>query len=343
MRDYVDWEEAKDPSCFAGRTQLEDLTPMRDTHPEPRIFRRKAARRAEDGFPVSDDLPVSDVQPVLDMQPATGAQPDADDQPTPIDVDLQDIQTNSEALEKPHKYNLPARLPEEWERLQKVRPGVRRHILGNLPLISFFRDDPAARSFDLLRSRLLQGIKAKGWKRVAVAAPTKGCGATFTSVNLALSLARIPDSRVVLMDLNQRDPGVASALDIRGHGDMNGFLGGEIELTDHLVRVGDALALGLTDEPDRFAAEMLHGAGASRVLDDMVETLQPDVVIYDLPAVLSHDDFVACLSHVDCVLLVSDAEQTTAAQIARCEEVMGDQTNLLGVILNRSRRPKHEI
>lgn len=325
MRDYVDWEEAKEPSCFAGRTQLEDLTQMRDTHPEPRIFRRKAARRAEDELPVSDPQPIA-VEP-----------------PRQVEIGPEDIQTKTEAEQSLQTYDLPATLPEEWERLQMVRPGVRRHILGNLPLISFFRDDPAARSFDLLRSRLLQGIKAKGWKRVAVAAPTKGCGATFTAVNLALSLARIPDSRVVLMDLNQRDPGVASALDIRGHGDMNGFLCGDIELTDHLVRVGDALALGLTDEPDRFAAEMLHGSGASRILDDMVETLQPDVVIYDLPAVLSHDDFVACLSHVDCVLLVSDAEQTTAAQIARCEEVMGDQTNLLGVILNRSRRPKHEI
>lgn len=315
MKDYVDWADADQTFPQLNLAQWKDRNAMsEDQQQERRIFRRKGVKRVPIAAKSQENGPVVDsveTEPVRQIPHA------------PIE-------------------NLPAPLPEDWERLHQVRPGVRQHILGNLPLISFFRDDPAARAFDLLRSRLLQGIRSKGWKRVAVAAPTQGCGATFTAVNLALSLARIPDSRVVLMDLNQRDPGVASALDIHGHGDMRGFLRGDLEIAEHLVKVGDTLALGLTDEPDRFAAELLHGTGAELTLDEMVETLHPDVVIYDLPAVLSHDDFVACLSHVDCVLLVSDAEKTTAAQIAACEEVMGDQAHLLGVVLNRARRSSLE-
>ncbi len=82
---------------------------------------------------------------------------------------------------------LPMTLPEPWERLRRVPFGVRKHLLSRAPLVNFFRADPAAKAFDVLRTRLLQTLKAQGWSRVAIAAPTSGCGTTFTAVNLALS------------------------------------------------------------------------------------------------------------------------------------------------------------
>ena len=235
--------------------------------------------------------------------------------------------------------NLPATLPDSWARLRREPIGVRRHILARAPLVSFFRDDPAARAFDHLRTRLYHAIKAHGWRRVAVAAPSAGCGATFTAVNLALSLARVPGSRTVLMDLNQRAPGVARMLDMPGLGDTRRFLKGEIPAEAHLVKPCDNLALGLTAAPDpRAAAELLHAPSAADALDMMTETLNPDLVLFDLPAVLEHDDFTAFLPRVDCVLLVADGTRTTARQIAACEELIDGHAPLLGVVLNRARR-----
>ncbi|MDK3019180.1 CpsD/CapB family tyrosine-protein kinase [Pseudodonghicola flavimaris] len=233
--------------------------------------------------------------------------------------------------------NLPAPLPEPWERLHRVKPGAKGLGAKRAPLVNLFRDTPAARSFDLLRTRLMQTLRTQGWRRIAVVAPTEGCGATFTAVNLALSLARVPGSRTVLMDLNRRTPGVAAALDIHGHGRMDAFLGGALSPIEHLVRCSDGLALGLADAADPNAAESFHDPLTVRALDDMVLTLDPDVVIYDLPPVLSHDDAAAILPHVDGVLLVADGTRTTADQIRACEDILGEQTELLGVILNRAR------
>lgn len=232
--------------------------------------------------------------------------------------------------------NLPATLPVAWDRLHRVKPGG----IGArpaLPLVSLFREAPAARAFDLLRTRLMQTLRSQGWRRVAICAPTEGCGATFTAVNLALSLARVPGTRTVLMDMNRRDPGVADALDIHGHGRMDAFLDGALSPLEHLVRCSDGLALGLADAADPNAAETLHDPLCIRALDEMILTLDPDVVLYDLPAVLSHDDAAAFLPHVDAVLLVADGTKTTADQIRACEEILGDQTELLGVVLNRAR------
>lgn len=234
--------------------------------------------------------------------------------------------------------NLPATLPDAWDRLHRVKPGARG--IGPRrapPLVSLFRETPTARAFDLLRTRLMQTLRSQGWRRVAICAPTEGCGATFTAVNLALSLARVPGSRTVLMDMNRRDPGVAAALDIHGHGRMDAFLDGALSPVEHLLRCSDGLAVGLADAADSNAAETLHDPLCIRALDEMILTLDPDVVLYDLPAVLSHDDAAAFLPHVDAVLLVADGTRTVADEIRACEEILGEQTELLGVVLNRAR------
>lgn len=233
---------------------------------------------------------------------------------------------------------LPAALPETWERLRRVMPGTRKPHLQNAPLVSFYRDDPAAKAFDLLRTRLLNTLKARGWKRIAVAAPTRGCGSTFTAVNLALSLGRVPNSRTILLDLNHRDPGVADMLDLAGFGDMPGFLAGRVSMERQLLRTGETLALGLASNPDRDAAEILHDSQCAATLDHMCEELDPDVVILDLPAVLEYDDLAAILPQVDGVLLVTDGTQTSPGHLAACEKVLDNQTQLLGVVLNRARK-----
>ena len=237
--------------------------------------------------------------------------------------------------------NLPATLPTAWDRLPRVKTGLRDARARRAPLVSLFREDPAARAFDLLRTRVMQALRLNGWRRVAIAAPTPGCGATFTAVNLALSLARVPETRTILMDMNRRAPGIAKALNISGAGDMAGFLRGEVAAAEHLVRCCDGLALGLAEAPDRNAAETLHDPHCVQALDDMTLALDPDVVLYDLPPILSHDDAAAFLPQVDALLLVADGTQTTAAQIRACEDILGDQTELLGVVLNQARTAGH--
>jgi len=226
---------------------------------------------------------------------------------------------------------------EIWAALRQVTSGVRQNDPGKMPLVSFHRDDPASKAFDQLRTRLLQTLRANGWNRIAIASPTPGCGATFTVVNLGLSLARIPGSRTVLMDMNMRTPGVARALDVQCTGDMRGYLSGRIETEKHLVRVKDTLALGLAGQADRDAAELMHDPRTGAALDAMQDELAPDVVLYDLPPILAYDDLAAFLPQVDGVLLVADGTKTVAAHIEACEAVLDGQTKVLGVILNQAR------
>ena len=229
-----------------------------------------------------------------------------------------------------------------WDLLPLVSPGVRRHFLSGAPLINFFRNDPAAQSFDLLRTRLLQTLRSNGWSRVAIASPTPGCGATFTAVNLAQSLARVPGSRTVLMDINHRAPGVSKLLEIDRAGDMHGFLSGDVSVEGLMMRMSKTLALGLATQQESGAAELLLDARSGAALSDMQRALRPDVTLFDLPPILAFDDLSAFLPQVDGVLLVVDGTHTTASQIAACERFLEGQTQLLGIILNRARKGEVE-
>ncbi|MEM7320678.1 MAG: CpsD/CapB family tyrosine-protein kinase [Pseudomonadota bacterium] len=241
------------------------------------------------------------------------------------------------ALAKIPQNRVLAPLPEPWLRLRRKEIGATPDRVVDLPLVNFHRDVPAARAFDILRTRLMQSLKDHGWKRVAIAAPTTGCGTTFTAVNLALSLSRVPGTRTILMDLNLRAPGIGSALDLDVPCDMRGFLRGDVDAANHILKCSDTLAVGLCPEPAFDAAELLHARASAEVLDQMAEDFGADAILYDLPAVLDHDDFAAFLPQVDGVLLVADGTRTTAAQLRACERILGEATPLLGVFLNRGR------
>ena len=228
---------------------------------------------------------------------------------------------------------------DPWWSLREIKPETRtdRKTGKRLPLVDYHRDHPASRAFDLLRTQLVRSLEQNGWNRVAIAAPTTGCGSTFTAVNLALSLGRVPGTRTVLMDLDQRAPGVADTLGIGGTHDMGAYLSGVVPMQRHLHRIGETLALGLNTQLNRNASEQMHDSVSGMMLDEMQDALDPDVVLYDLPAMLEYDDLAAFLPQVDGVLLVADGTRTSPRQIAECERLLSEQTRLLGVILNRGR------
>lgn len=216
-------------------------------------------------------------------------------------------------------------------------------LLDSNLVITATRTDPAHAHFEVLRARIVKALADNNWKRVAVTSPTDGCGKTFTAVNLAIALSRYESCRTVLMDMNLRRAGdVARMLGARQAGSMAGFLRGQralessiMRMGQNLLRIGPNLAIGLNDREDSYAAEILAHPDSARVLDRMMEDLGPDFVIHDLPSVLSHDDVLTFRRQYDAVLLVSNGALTSADDLSETMRRLGDDTPVLGVVLNR--------
>jgi|GEM_PF-215628 len=225
-----------------------------------------------------------------------------------------------------------------WESLAPVTLNE-AHLVGNglFPAVS---SDPAAAAFDILRTRLLQGLADKGWRRIAVTSPTHGCGKSFVATNLALSLARRPESRTVLLDMDLRRPQLAGLLGLRDLAPLQEFLSGEQPLESHFRRVGRTLALGLNGAAVPEASEVLHDPDTGLALHAMVDQLDPGVVILDLPPALVNDDVLALAGDVDAVLLVTDGTRTSPEDIRACERLFAGRLPLMGVVLNRAQDRK---
>ncbi|KEJ89265.1 CpsD/CapB family tyrosine-protein kinase [Sulfitobacter donghicola] len=290
--------------------------------------------------------PATAVRPRGDlMVPAKGSFT----RPRRFDDAAQDLVDEAEIVMEEKAPKLPSSYPEEtnlaaaprdlWALLHTQEPGKDQHILEGSQAAEDFRATDVSRAFDLLRTRLRQTVKQHGWVNIAVASPTTGCGNTFTAANLAASLARVPSSRTVLMDFNMRSPGLAKTLDMDASqtGDLRDFLAGDVAISDYILRASDTLAVGLGSSAQADAAEIMQDPATAASLAEMRAALRPDIVLYDMPPLLSHDDTSAFLPQLDGVLLVSDGTQTMAKHIAECERILDGQVPLLGVILNRAR------
>lgn len=235
----------------------------------------------------------------------------------------------------------PAAGPEDaWERLSHFTLDP-RHLARNR-VISAGRTDPAHVAFNVLRTRILRALKARGWSRIGITSPSQGCGKTFVASNLALSLSRQASCRTVLVDMDLRIPALARVLGVPNPGRIKDFLTGGAALETHFLRVAPNLAVGLNSEMVPDSAELMQEPVAAVALDGMRAAFRPDVVLYDLPPALVCDDVFAFLPQLDCVLLVAGGGTTRAEDVRKCERLFADQISVLGVILNRSEDPAIE-
>jgi Mrp family chromosome partitioning ATPase len=194
--------------------------------------------------------------------------------------------------------------------------------------------------FDILRSRVVRQMQEEGWTRVAVTSPTTQCGKSTISLNLALSLARYGQLRIVLMDFDLRRPSIASMLDRqRTAPNITDLLLGGAEFGRLAVRHGPNLAICTNRTAVPQSAEVLQSEATAAVLDRIEAEWQPDIMIFDTPPMRGNDDNLGFLGRMDCALIVAAAGSSTLPQIDRCEQEVSNLTNVLGTVLNKCRYP----
>lgn len=194
-----------------------------------------------------------------------------------------------------------------------------------------------ANPYDLMRTTLMRHLREQGWSRVAITSPGGACGKTTTCINLAFSLARQAELRVMVIELDLRRPAMMKTLGLEGGARMAAVLAGTEPPERGLVRFGPNLAFGTSASAVANTAELLSSTQAAAAVDLMEERYKPDVILFDMPPMLVIDDTMAFLDQVDCALMVAASEQTTVDEIDRAGKELADQTTVLGVVLNKCR------
>ena len=203
-------------------------------------------------------------------------------------------------------------------------------------IVSAGKTDAAHMAFDLLRTRLAAACRSMGLRRIGITSPSKGCGKSLVSVNLAHSLGRNPGTRTVLIDLDLRAPTVGSLLGLETTMGVSNYLAGETPLQAICHRIGPSLTVLLNTRRVRDSTELLLAPSSLAALQAIDETLAPDFLLYDMPPLLGSDDVLAFLPNVDAILMVAGGGETTAADLIECERLLEGGPRYLGVVLNRA-------
>ncbi len=196
-------------------------------------------------------------------------------------------------------------------------------------------------SFDMLRTRIKQMMDANGWKRLVVTSPDAGCDKTTVAANLALSFGRQVDLNTILMDLDMRRPSLKTLLQRPGANGpefgADAVLTGQVDFADQARRIGNNVAISLNVGPVNNSSELLQSPRSAKTLDEIEAVYGPSLMIFDMPPLLQSDDTSGFLNKTDCALIVAEAGASTVEQIDRSERMLSEQTNVLGVVLNKTR------
>lgn len=227
-------------------------------------------------------------------------------------------------------------IAEAWDRLPRTGHDAEALVARAGLVPSIDRASVAGAAFDQLRTQLTRVLRTNDWRRIGIASARRGAGRSFVAAGLAASIARLDSLRVLLIDADLENPGLADLFDTPALGPLEEVLTAQRAPETQLIRIGNGLAVALNDTPVDFGAELFLAPDAILALRAMSDLLAPDVVILDMPPLLDDSVSQALLPQLDAVLLVSDGMSSTAADIMNCERLLEGQVPVLGIALNKS-------
>lgn len=195
-----------------------------------------------------------------------------------------------------------------------------------------------AASFRLLRTRVLQQMKARGWNTLAVVSATPDEGKTFTAINLAMAIAAATDSRALLVDLDLRFPRLYRRFGFLPITGIEDCIRGEATVAETLVALEGYPGLLVLPArgPVDHSSELIGSARARALFRELKERYANRVVVYDLPPLLAADDALTFVPQVDAALLVVGEGRARREDVAHCVDMLKG-TPILGTVLNGSR------
>lgn len=163
-----------------------------------------------------------------------------------------------------------------------------------------------------------------GGRLMMVTSAVPGEGKTFTTINLALSMALEVDRTVLLVDADVARPSIPKALGIEAdRGLMDVLTDPEVSLPDVLLRtdIPDLTVLG-AGRPHGRSTELLASQAMSDLLAEIHARYPDRIILFDSPPLLSASEPSVLARQMGQVLLVVEAESTAQTAVTRAAELL---------------------
>ena len=200
-----------------------------------------------------------------------------------------------------------------------------------------------------IKRPLILNAKGKGSQplkyrtRIMVASAVPGEGKTFTSLNLALSLAQEPDFEVLLVDGDVPKSDITRMLSL---GDRPGLMDvlADVKLhpADVIVRTDiPNLSVVPVGRRDPLVAELFGSRRMECVLEELGGHDSRRLLVFDSAPLLATAEARALASHVGQIVVVVAAGRTQQTELGSALQDL-DGTQYIGLVLNMSQLPASE-
>lgn len=172
---------------------------------------------------------------------------------------------------------------------------------------------------------------------IMVTSAVAGEGKSFTSVNLAMSIAAELDHTVVLVDADVARPSMLRVLGLPPSAGLLDVLEGKAELSDVLLRTNvDKLTVLPSGTPHAKATELLASEGMARLLDEMATRYPDRIIIFDSPPLLLTTESRVLASHMGQIVVVVAAGRTQQSAVQQALDTI-DACPVRLLVLNKAR------
>ena len=231
---------------------------------------------------------------------------------------------------------LPDRVTKNHRSDSYSRVPISRDVLARNGLVAANKNDADRGAYSVLQASVLERMTEQNWSSIGVTGPATGTGKTLTAANLSIALATQASRRVLLLDLNLRQPNIHSLFEHEPKFGLEDCLFDGLSLGDVAFSpaISD-LAVLPTKNANRNATQILRSESLRNFLNSIRRDDPNRIIVADLPRLTDSDLARAVGKLLDGMLIVAEETTTTESHL-RSALSMVDESQLLGTVLNRA-------
>ena len=203
-------------------------------------------------------------------------------------------------------------------------------------IIATLKNHPGSDVFNILRTKVLARMTANNWNVLAVTSPRANAGKSFTSSNLAISIAMDENHSALLVDFDFRRPSIHRYFGLPVKKGLSDFVYDDAPLPDLFINTSvKRLKLLTAGKQTSGSLELLSSSKLLNLLNELKKRYSDRIIIVDLPPLLDTADALTFLPNADACLLVVAEGECTVDDIKQSLHLV-DKNKLLGTVMNKS-------
>ncbi|HEY8904915.1 MAG TPA: XrtA-associated tyrosine autokinase, partial [Rhodoferax sp.] len=180
-----------------------------------------------------------------------------------------------------------------------------------------------ADQYRVIKRPLIKNAMGRGASIIAngnlimVTSALPGEGKSFTSINLAMSIATELDNTVMLVDADVARPSIMRMLGLPdGPGLLDMVLDDTLDMSSVLLKTNvEKLTILPSGTPHPRATELLASDAMIRLLEDMAARYPDRIIVFDSPPLLITTESRVLATHMGQIVLVVNAGKTLQSEV----------------------------